>query len=55
MTPLLADPGLKASVRDWPLTVEGAPRVRNLLFYEDPDTGAVTLNDGPLLIPFALT
>jgi len=41
MLPLLADPGLKESVRDWPLTVEGAPRVRNLLFYEDPDYGFV--------------
>ncbi len=41
MKPLLADPGLRESVRDWPLTVEGAPRVRNLLFYEDPDYGFV--------------
>ena len=41
MRPLLADPGLKESSRSWPLTVEGQPRVRNLLFYEDPDYGFV--------------
>ena len=41
MGPLLADRGLKESSRHWPLTVEGQPRVRNLLFYEDPDYGFV--------------
>jgi len=41
MKPLLTDPDLKESTRSWPLTVEGAPRVRNLLFYEDPDYGFV--------------
>lgn len=41
MRPLLADDGLKQSSRGWPLTVEGQPRVRNLLFYEDPDYGFV--------------
>ncbi len=41
MKPLLADPGLRQSTRNWPLTVEGGPRVRNLLFYEDPDYGFV--------------
>jgi predicted metal-dependent enzyme (double-stranded beta helix superfamily) len=39
MRPLLADPGLKARAQDWPATVEGAPTVGNLLFYEDPDYG----------------
>ena len=41
MKPLLADPALKESSRRWPLTVEGDVRVRNLLFYEDPDYGFV--------------
>jgi len=41
MAPLLADPGLKESSKTWPLTVEDAPRVKNLLFYEDPDYGFV--------------
>lgn len=41
MAPLLADPGLKASSKTWPLTVEDAPKVKNLLFYEDPDYGFV--------------
>ena len=41
MEPLLADPALKESSKTWPLTVEGAPKVKNLLFYEDPDYGFV--------------
>jgi len=41
MTPLLADQGLKESSKTWPLTVEDAPKVKNLLFYEDPDYGFV--------------
>ena len=41
MGPLLADPSLKKSSKTWPLTVEGAPKVKNLLFYEDPDFGFV--------------
>lgn len=41
MEPLLADPGLKASIKTWPSTVEGKPAVGNLLFYEDPDYGFV--------------
>jgi len=41
MAPLLADAGLKASIRTWPTTVEGKPAVGNLLFYEDPDYGFV--------------
>ena len=41
MAPLLADPGLKESSKTWPLTVEDAPKVKNLLFYEDPDYGFV--------------
>ena len=41
MGPLLADPGLKARTSDWPSTVESAPTVGNLLFYEDPDYGFV--------------
>ena len=41
MAPLLADPGLKQSSKTWPLTVEDAPKVKNLLFYEDPDYGFV--------------
>ena len=39
MGPLLVDPELKKSSKTWPLTVEGAPKVKNLLFYEDPDYG----------------
>ncbi len=39
MGPLLADPELKARAGDWPATVESAPTVGNLLFYEDPDYG----------------
>jgi predicted metal-dependent enzyme (double-stranded beta helix superfamily) len=39
MTELLADPLLKQSAQSWSMTVEGAPTVRNLLFYEDPDYG----------------
>lgn len=38
---LLADPGLKETSQAWPATVESAPTVRNLLFYEDPDYGFV--------------
>jgi predicted metal-dependent enzyme (double-stranded beta helix superfamily) len=38
---LLADPGLKTCAQAWPATVESAPTVRNLLFYEDPDHGFV--------------
>lgn len=41
MTPLLADPDLKKASKSWPLTVEDAPKVKNLLFYEDPDYGFV--------------
>lgn len=41
MKPFLADPGLRASIATWPLTVDGAPVVGNLLFYEDPDHGFV--------------
>lgn len=41
MRRLLADSGLKARAQDWPATVESAPTVRNLLFYEDPDYGFV--------------
>jgi predicted metal-dependent enzyme (double-stranded beta helix superfamily) len=41
MKPLLVDPGLKASIKTWPITVEGQPTVGNLLFYEDPDCGFV--------------
>ena len=41
MGPLLVDPELKKSSKTWPLTVEGAPKVKNLLFYEDPDYGFV--------------
>ncbi|MBK19791.1 MAG: hypothetical protein CMM52_13235 [Rhodospirillaceae bacterium] len=41
MGPLLADPQLIESSKTWPLTVEGAPKVKNLLFYEDPDYGFV--------------
>lgn len=39
MRPLLADAGLKDQAQSWPMTIDGAPRVRNLLFYEDPDYG----------------
>lgn len=39
MKPLLADPGLKASAKNWPATIEGAPTIKNLFFYEDPDYG----------------
>ena len=39
MRRFLADSELKARAKDWPATVEGAPRVKNLLFYEDPDYG----------------
>ena len=38
---LLADPDLKQAAQAWPATVESAPTVRNLLFYEDPDYGFV--------------
>jgi predicted metal-dependent enzyme (double-stranded beta helix superfamily) len=41
MGPLLADPALKESSRNWPSTVESGPTVGNLLFYEDPDYGFV--------------
>lgn len=39
MRDLLADPGLKEAARGWPMTIEAAPRVGNLFFYEDPDYG----------------
>jgi predicted metal-dependent enzyme (double-stranded beta helix superfamily) len=39
MLPVLADPELMIRSREWPETVFGAPRVRNLLFYVDPDYG----------------
>jgi len=39
MRPLLADDGLKRAAEAWPATVESAPTVRNLQFYEDPDYG----------------
>jgi predicted metal-dependent enzyme (double-stranded beta helix superfamily) len=41
MRKLLADPALKECAKGWPATVESAPTVRNLLFYEDPDYGFV--------------
>ena len=41
MRKLLADPQLKERAQEWPATVESAPTVRNLLFYEDPDYGFV--------------
>jgi predicted metal-dependent enzyme (double-stranded beta helix superfamily) len=41
MRKLLADPALKARAQEWPATVESAPTVRNLLFYEDHDYGFV--------------
>ena len=41
MRKLLADPVLRARAQGWPATVESAPTVRNLLFYEDADYGFV--------------
>ena len=41
MIPLVRDPELKESSQNWPLTVEDVPKVKNLLFYEDPDYGFV--------------
>jgi predicted metal-dependent enzyme (double-stranded beta helix superfamily) len=41
MLPLLADPMLREASQSWPATVETAPTVRNLLFYEDPEYGFV--------------
>ena len=41
MRKLIADPALKKRAQQWPATVESAPTVRNLLFYEDPDYGFV--------------
>ena len=41
MAPLLADQGLRSATKSWPATVEAAPSVKNLLFYEDPDFGFV--------------
>lgn len=41
MKPFLADPDLIARAATWPQTVESAPQVGNLLFYEDPDLGFV--------------
>jgi predicted metal-dependent enzyme (double-stranded beta helix superfamily) len=41
MRKLLADPVLRERAQGWPATVESAPTVRNLLFYEDPDYGFV--------------
>ena len=41
MRKLLADPALRERAQGWPATVESAPTVRNLLFYEDPDYGFV--------------
>lgn len=41
MRKLLADPQLKERAQGWPATVESAPTVRNLFFYEDPDYGFV--------------
>jgi predicted metal-dependent enzyme (double-stranded beta helix superfamily) len=41
MRKLLADHALKERAQEWPATVESAPTVRNLLFYEDPDYGFV--------------
>jgi predicted metal-dependent enzyme (double-stranded beta helix superfamily) len=41
MRKLLADPALKQCAQGWPMTVESAPTVRNLLLYEDPDYGFV--------------
>jgi len=39
MRKLLADPTLRERAQGWPATVESAPTVRNLLFYEDADYG----------------
>ena len=41
MRKLLADPVLKQCAQSWPMTVESAPTVRNLLLYEDRDYGFV--------------
>jgi predicted metal-dependent enzyme (double-stranded beta helix superfamily) len=41
MRKLLVNPELRERAREWPATVESAPTVRNLLFYEDPDYGFV--------------
>jgi predicted metal-dependent enzyme (double-stranded beta helix superfamily) len=41
MRELLSDEELKKRAQGWPATVESAPTVRNLLFYEDPDYGFV--------------
>jgi predicted metal-dependent enzyme (double-stranded beta helix superfamily) len=41
MRKLLADPTLRERAQGWPATVESAPTVRNLLFYEDADYGFV--------------
>src|SRR3977135_3211600 len=41
MRKLLADPALQEPDQAGPAPVEGAPAVRNLLFYEDPDYGFV--------------
>ena len=41
MAPLLEDQGLRSAANSWPATVEAAPSVKNLLFYEDPDFGFV--------------
>ena len=41
MRKLLADPALRERAQGWPATVESAPTVRNLLFYEDPEYGFV--------------
>ncbi|MEC9078154.1 MAG: hypothetical protein VX696_04150, partial [Pseudomonadota bacterium] len=41
MAPLLEDQGLRSAANCWPATVEAAPSVKNLLFYEDPDFGFV--------------
>lgn len=41
MRKLLVNPEFMERARGWPATVESAPTVRNLLFYEDPDYGFV--------------
>jgi predicted metal-dependent enzyme (double-stranded beta helix superfamily) len=41
MRKLLADSTLRERAQGWPATVESAPTVRNLLFYEDADYGFV--------------
>jgi predicted metal-dependent enzyme (double-stranded beta helix superfamily) len=41
MRKLLVNPELRERAQGWPATVESAPTVRNLLFYEDPDYGFV--------------